>query len=147
MSLQEEIRAIISDSSMSKEEKRGKLLKIMTPQEVNTLLSEPVKKIALKEPLPQNVKGTRNLNLSVFNEIFDSILEGNHIECRVCNEYFKNRCTYVENGVRYLVPYDTITFYVGWGSRAKIAIVAVEDITYEDGFLYFHLGEILNVKK
>ena len=83
--------------------------------------------------------------MSVYNDIFDSIIKGEQdVETRSYNEYFMNRCTYVENGVRYLVPYDAITFYVGRGEKAKKATVAVEDIVCDGDLIYFYLGKILN---
>ena len=72
---------------------------------------------------------------------------GHDIECRGYNEYYKSRCTYVEDGVRYLVPFDAITFYVGRGNNAKKATVAVKDIVLDDGLLYFHLGDVLDTKR
>lgn len=145
MALQEEIQAILTDSSMTIDDKREKLLKFVTPQEVQLLLSEPINVVRLKEPLHPKTDKMRILRLSVFNDIFDSIIKGEQdVETRSYNEYFMNRCTYMENGVRYLVPYDAITFYVGRGEKAKKATVAVEDIVCDGDLIYFYLGEILN---
>ena len=145
MALQEEIQAILTDSSMTIDDKREKLLKFVTPQEVQLLLSEPINVVRLKEPLHPKTDKMRILRLSVFNDIFDSIIKGEQdVETRSYNEYFMNRCTYVENGVRYLVPYDAITFYVGRGEKAKKATVAVEDIVCDGDLIYFYLGKILN---
>ena len=145
MALQEEIQAILTDSSMTIDDKREKLLKFVTPQEVQLLLSEPINVVRLKEPLHPKTDKMRILRLSVFNDIFDSIIKGKQdVETRSYNEYFMNRCTYMENGVRYLVPYDAITFYVGRGEKAKKATVAVEDIVCDGDLIYFYLGEILN---
>jgi hypothetical protein len=98
MSLQDEIKAIIGDVTMPYKEKREKLLKIVTPHEARALLPEPEEKIALKEPLRTKESGSdmRILNLSVVNPIFDSILQGGHVECRDYNEYYMERCTYIE---------------------------------------------------
>lgn len=146
MTLQEEIKAIIVDAVLPYEEKRKKLLKLMTLQEVNALLPNPSTSevVRLKEPLKPKTKDMRILRLSVYSEIFDSILIGGHVECREYNDYYKSRCTYVEDGVRYLVPFDAITFYVGRGSWAKWATVLLTDIQFDDGLLYFHLGEIID---
>ena len=145
MTLQEEIQTILTDSSMTIDEKRKKLLKLVTPQEVQVLLSEHRNVVRLKEPLHSKTDNMRILRLSVYNDIFDSIIKGEQdVETRSYNEYFMNRCTYVENGVRYLVPYDAITFYVGRGEKAKKATVAVEDIVCDGDLIYFYLGKILN---
>lgn len=146
MSLQEEINIIVNDEQLTYEEKRKKLLKFMAPHEVSILLPEPVEEVKLKEPLKPKREGNdmRILNLSVHGDIFKEIIKGaQDIECRDYSEYFKSRCTYVEDGVRYLVPFDAITFYVGRGNNAKRATVAVKDIVLGDGLLYFHLGDVL----
>ena len=143
MSLQEEINNIINDEQLTYDEKSQKLQKYLTIHEVRALLQEPIEVVKLKEPLVPKTKDMRVLHLSVYNEIFEGILKGGHIECRDYNEYYKSRCTYVENGVRYLVPFDAITFYVGRGNNAKRATVAVKDIIFDGGLLYFHLGDVL----
>lgn len=143
MSLQEEIKSIIDDKQMTYDEKRKKLLKFMAPHEVSAMLPEPVEVIRLKEPLKPKTEDMRILRLSVHYEIFESILKGGHVECRDYSEYFKSRCTYEEGGVRYLVPFDAITFYVGRGARAKWATVALKDIVFDNGLLYFHMGEVI----
>lgn len=143
MSLQEEINSIINDKQLTYDEKSKKLQKYLTPHEVRALLQEPIEVVKLKEPLVPKNKDMRVLHLSVYNEIFEGILKGGHIECRDYNEYYKSRCTYVEDGVRYLVPFDAITFYVGRGNNAKRATIAVKDIILDGGLLYFHLGDVL----
>ena len=148
MSLQEEINSIISDNQLTYDEKGKKLLKFLSPHEVRALLQEPIEVVKLKEPLVSKTKDMRILHLSVYREIFEDILKGEHdIECRDYNEYYKSRCTYVEDGVRYLVPFDAITFYVGRGNNAKRATVVVKDIVLDDGLLYFHLGDVLETKR
>lgn len=143
MSLQEEINSIINDCQLTFEEKRKKLLGFMAPHEVRALLPKPLEVVKLKEPLSPKTENMRILRLSVFADIFKDILKGNHVESRDYNEYYKSRCTYEENGVRYLVPFDAITFYVGRGPRAKWATVAVKDITCDGTFIYYTLGEVL----
>ena len=143
MSLQEEINSIINDKQLTYDEKCKKLQKYLTLHEVRALLQEPIEVVKLKEPLVPKPKDMRVLHLSVYNEIFKGILKGGHIECRDYNEYYQSRCTYVEDGVRYLVPFDAITFYVGRGNNAKRATVAVKDIILDGGLLYFHLGDVL----
>lgn len=148
MSLQEEINSIINDKQLTYDKKGKKLLKFLTPHEVRALLQEPIEVVKLKEPLLSKTKDMRILHLSVYRENFEDILKGEHdIECRDYNEYYKSRCTYVEDGVRYLVPFDAITFYVGRENNAKRATVAVKDIVLDDGLLYFHLGDVLDTKR
>ena len=150
MSLQEEINSIISDKQLTYDEKSKRLLKFLATHEVRALLQEPIEVVKLKEPLKPKREGDdmRILNLSVHWDIFKEIIRGaQDIECRDYNEYFKSRCTYVENGVRYLVSFDAITFYVGRDNNAKKATVAVKDIVLDDGLLYFHLGDVLDTKR
>lgn len=145
MILQEEINSIINNEKLRYDEKSKKLLKFLDSHEVRALLQEPIEVVKLKEPLAPRTKDMRILQLSVFNSIFESIIKGSQdMECREYNEYYKSRCTYIEDGVRYLVPFDAITFYVGRGSHAKRATVAVKDIVLYDDLLYFHLGEVLD---
>ena len=145
MSLQEEINSIINDKQLSYDEKSKKLQKFLAPHEVRALLQEPIEVVKLKEPLLPKTKDMRVLHLSVHKEIFEEIIRGEHdIECRDYNEYYRSRSTYVEDGVRYLVPFDAITFYVGRGNNAKRATVAVKDIILDGGLLYFHLGAVLD---
>lgn len=145
MSISEEINSIINDRELSLEEKRDKLSKLVTPQELKVLLPMPVEVIKLKEPIsPKAGKAERRvLNLSVVTPIFESILKGGHVECRDLTKYYRERCTYVENGVRYLTPFDAIRFYVGRGQRAKWATVEVKDIVYDDGLIYFYMGNVI----
>ena len=144
MSLQEEIQSIIKDTSLSNEEKRLRLSKFMTPHEVDIMLPKPVEVVKLKEPLHPKTVDMHILHLSVYNHIFESILKGGHVECREYTDYYKDRCTYVENGVRYLVPFDAITFYVGRGDRAKKATVLVKDITCDGEVILFYMGDIIS---
>ena len=148
MNLQEEINSIINDEQLTYDEKSKKLLKFLAPHEVRALLQEPIEVVKLKEPLVPKNKDMRVLHLSVHREIFEEILKGGHdIECRDYNEYYQSRCTYMEDGVRYLVPFDAITFYVGRGNNAQKATVAVKDIVLDDGLLFFHLGDVLDTKR
>ena len=146
MSLQEEINSIINDKQLTYDEKSKKLQKYLTPHEVRALLQKPIEVVKLKEPLKAKQEGEKRLilNLSVVLPIFESILKGADIESRAYDDYYKSRCTYVEDGVRYLKPFDAITFYVGRGQRARKATVALTDIVCDGGMIYFHLGEIID---
>ncbi|MBR6716664.1 MAG: hypothetical protein IKI83_09510 [Prevotella sp.] len=145
MSFQDEIKAIISDASMPYEEKREKLLKLVTPQEVRSLLPEPIERIALKEPLKakESEDDMRILNLSVVDPIFESILQGGHVEYRDYNEYYKERCTYEEDGIRYLVPFDAINFFVGRGKHARKATVTLRNIECDGTCILFYTDKVL----
>lgn len=145
MSLQEEIKVIVSDSSMSYNDKREKLMKLLTPHEVEALLPNPNGNVRLKEPFRPKTANMRILHLSVVNAIFDDILAGNHdVECRSYNDNYMKRCTYVEDGVRYLIPFDAITFYVGYGARARKVTVAVKNITCDGSLLLFYMGRVFD---
>lgn len=145
MSFQDEIKAIVVDGTLPYKEKREKLLKVATPHEVRALLPEPEERIVLKEPLRAKVSGLdmRILNLSVVTPIFDSILQRGHVECRDYNEYYIKRCTYMENGVRFLVPFDAINFYVGRGKHARRATVTLKDIVCDGTCILFYTDKVL----
>lgn len=146
MSLQIIISAIVSDTALSYDEKREKLLKLMTLQEVNAMFPNPSTfgVVRLKEPLHPKTENMRILNLSVIAPVFEGLLNGNHVECREYNEYFMSRCTYVEDGVRYLIPYDAITFHVGYGKRVRKATLALKDIVCNGDVILFYLGKVLS---
>lgn len=147
MGLKEDIDNILHNEALSFEEKRSMLSKMVTPRELLALLPEPVEKVILKEPLRHKRENMLILNLSVVTPIFESILNGATIESRAYNEYYKSRCTYEENGTRYLKPFDAITFYVGRSKRARRVTVALTDITCDGEIIYFHLGEILDKRE
>ena len=97
----------------------------------------------LKEKLNPKTNGMNTLNLSIKSVYFDQIKkETKKEEYRKYNDYYKERCTYLEDGVRYLVPFDAIVLYQG--SRAMT--VALTDITCDGKYFVFHLGEILYPK-
>ena len=147
MSLREEIQAIKDDPTLSYEEKGKKMSKLVTSQELGSLLPKNQKgQPALKEPLKPKRENMRIINVSLYNVYFEQIERGTKkIEYRDwSNEYYQKKCSYVENGKRYLVPFDAITFHVG---NKKSMTVALTDITCNGTYLMFHLGEILRKQK
>ena len=70
MSLRQEVQAILDDGSLSESEKRAKLAKLVTRQEVDILLQKPKKVVAALEEPPQSPQpiqkeekdDTKNLN-------------------------------------------------------------------------------------
>ena len=145
MSLQEEIQSILSDSSLSYDEKGAKLAKLVTKQELASLLPKPQDVVALKEPLQPKTKGMKTLMLSIHKVYFDEIIRGTKpIEYRDwTNDYYQKKCSYEENGKRYLVPFDALVLYVGRGKNALTATVALKDITCDGTYLMFHVGKVL----
>ena len=86
----------------------------------------------------------RILNLSIHKVFYEEIIQGTKKdEHRSLTDYYRRRCTYEENGKRYLIPYNAVCFNVGRGKRRLSATVALTGIVCEDGFLIFNLGEIL----
>jgi len=144
MSLQEEIRDILN-SQLSYEEKGKRLSKLVTRQELNALLPKPNDVVALKEPLKPKTSGMKTINLSIHKVYFDAIITGaKPIEFRDwTNPYYQKKCSYEENGKRYLKPYDAIVLYVGRGKGALTATVALRDITCDGTNLLFHVGKVL----
>ena len=145
MSLREEIQAIVNNQGLDYEAKAEKLLRIITKQELDALLPKPVEQVALKEPLKPKTTGMKTLMLSIHKVYLDAILAGTKkIEYRDWgNQYYVNKCSYVEDGKRYLRPYDALVLYVGRGKNALTATVALTDITCDGSYLMFHLGKVL----
>lgn len=144
MSLQEEIQSILQ-SSLSYEEKGERLAKLMTTHEVGALLGKQRSGVALKEPLKPKTTGMRTLNLSIHKVYFDEIILGTKpIEYRDwTNEYYQRKCSYEENGKRYLTPFDALVLYVGRGRGALTATVALKNITCDGTYLMFWVGKVL----
>ena len=144
MSLQKEIQSILK-SSLSYEEKGKKLAKLVTKLELDALLPKPKEVVALKEPLKPKTKGMKTLHLSIHKVYFDAIITGaKPIEFRDWkNEYYQRKCSYEENGKRYLTPFDAIVIHVGRGAGALTATVALKDITCDGTYLMFHVGKVL----
>lgn len=145
MTLQQEIQSIVNDASLGYDAKAEKLLRIITKQELSAVLPKPVETITLKEPLKPKTTGMKTLMLSIHKVYLDAILAGTKkIEYRDwANEYYQRKCSYEEDGKRYLRPYDALVLYVGRGKSALTATVALTDITCDGTYLMFHLGKIL----
>lgn len=145
MTLQQEIQSIVNDASLGYDAKAEKLLRIITKQELSAVLPKPVETITLKEPLKPKTTGMKTLMLSIHKVYLDAILAGTKkIEYRDWgNEYYQRKCSYEEDGKRYLRPYDALVLYVGRGKSALTATVALTDITCDGTYLMFHLGKIL----
>lgn len=146
MKLRELINSILLDKSLDYSEKAKKLGLLVTSKEVRELLPKPEKELpVLKEPLKPKTTDMKVLNLSLHGVYFDAILKGQKpIEFRDYNDYYIKRCTYEENGRRYLVPFDAITFFQG---RMRSMTVALKDITCSQSYFMFHLGKILRPPK
>ena len=56
-----------------------------------------------------------------------------------------NKYTYIdsEDNKRYLRRYDALRLYVGYDKNRESALVEVSDITYNEGVVEYHLGNIL----
>ena len=145
MTLQQEIQAIVNDATLDYDAKAEKLLRIITKQELSAVLPKPVETVALKEPLKPKTKGMSTLMLSIHKVFLDAILAGTKtVEYRDWgNQYYVNKCSYVEDGKRYLRPYDALVLFVGRGKNALTATVALTDITCDGTYLKFHLGKVL----
>ena len=97
----------------------------------------------LKSKLKPKTQGMNSLNLSIKSVYYDQILRGaKKDEYRKYNEYYIERCTYEENGKRYLVPFDALVLYQG----KRAMVVALTDITCDGKYFVFHLGDILYPK-
>ena len=97
----------------------------------------------LKSKLTPKTTGMKILNLSIKSVYFDQIRRGTKKEeYRKYNDYYIERCTYEEDGRRYLVPFDALVLYQG----KRAMTVSLKDITCDGKHFVFHLGEILYPK-
>ena len=67
------------------------------------------------------------------------------IEYRQLKQTTMNKYTYIdsEDNKRYLRRYDALRLYVGYDKNRESALVEVTDITYNEGVVEYHLGNIL----
>lgn len=139
MSLRQEVESIIMDKEMSYEAKKEKLSGLMTLQEINALLPKPIEIPKLKEPLSPKHENMRILRLPIAKEFWDSVLQGGFNDQRGNYEYYKKICTYIENGVRYIKPFDAIKFFRG----QQWAILELKDIKSDGCSFEFYCGDLI----
>lgn len=97
-----------------------------------------------------DLRGLKVLTLNIKKEFFDPIIAGEKKEeYRKVKQTTLNRYTYIDeaDGKRYLRRYDVLQLFVGYHKDRESAIVQVLDTTYEDGWVVYHLGRILDVVK
>mgnify|MGYP006988846963 CR=1 FL=1 len=142
MTLNEDIAKIKNDPSLDYGKKAELLGRLVAGHEITAILGKPPVQVArLKEKLYPKKEKMRILRLSVHGVHFDGILNGEQKEeSRAASDYYLRRCTYVEGGTRYIIPFDAITFYQG----KRNVTVALTDITCDGDFFVFCLGEILS---
>ena len=138
--LKEEIQAIVGDHSLDYDAKAKLLSKIVSGAELQRLLPKPSNLPVLKDPITYDKP--KVLNLSLKAVYFDQILRGTKtIEYRdYQNSYYVDKCTYEEDGKKYLVPFNTIVFHQG---QQRSMTVQVTNITCNGIYLMYHLGKIL----
>lgn len=140
MARKDEIQNILK-SDLSYEEKSRRLSALLSGRELGKVLPKAEDLPKLKEPLSPKTKNMRTLHLSIHDVYFEEIRRGvKRAEYRDYKDYYIQQCTYEENGKRYLVPFDAITFYVG---RAKSMTVALTNIMCDGVYFIFFLGDIL----
>ena len=134
----DEVKTIMADRKLDNDEKGKRLSEAVAN-------GDPMNEVTLKEPLKPKTKGMNTLMLSIHKVYFDAILAGTKpVEFRDwTNEYYKRKCSYEENGKRYLVPFDALVLYVGRGKNALTATVALKDIKCDGTYLHFILGKVL----
>ncbi|MGM9686567.1 MAG: hypothetical protein ACI3YI_10150 [Bacteroidaceae bacterium] len=136
MSFIDKLDEIRNDGALDYKAKVGRLREAIIEFEKN-----PEKPPRLKAPIKPKTMGMRVLNLSIHDVYFKQILKGTKKqEYRDYKDYYINKCTYVEGGVRYIVPFDALNLFVG---SEKSATVAVTNITCDGRYFIFHLGKIL----
>lgn len=145
MSLREEINAIVMDDNLAYEEKKVRLLSLVTPREAEALLKKKIEIPTLKEPLPKWEQGAKTLRLPLLKVYLESVLRGGFEDERGFSEYYKKRCTYEENGKTYLKPYSALTFFCGRDSKAQWATVELLNIKVDSSgeMIMFTCGKVL----
>lgn len=142
-SLREQIDEIVRDSSLGYDQKAKALERIVAKHEVARILGpDPKDEITLRDA----VKGCGNrLFLVIERRYFDQIMSGEKKEeYRLIPESQPGRYTYKgSDGRRYLRPFDSIRFAVGYHREREMADVEVTDIKTDGELVTFSLGRIL----
>ena len=105
-----------------------------------------LEKRIIKEKTTFDTTGLKVLTLNIKKIHFDEILSGTKkIEYREIKQTTLNRYTYLDeaDGKRYLRHYDALHLFVGYHKDRGNALVEVKDITYNNGFVEYHLGLVL----
>ena len=135
--IRDEVKAIVTNGKLSYDDKGKRMSEAIAN-------GDPMNEVTLKEPLKPKTKGMKTLMLSIHKVYFDAILAGTKpVEFRDYNEYYIKRCTYEENGKRYIVPFDALVLYVGRGKNAYSATVALKNIMCDGHYFMFYLGKVL----
>ena len=142
-SLSEQVDEIVRDSSLAYDQKLKALTRIVSRHEAVLLIGpDPIDEITLRDP----IKGCGNrLFLVIERRYFDRIMSGEKKEeYRHIPESQPGRYTYKgEDGRRYLRPFDSIRFAVGYHREREMADVEVTDIRTDGEIVTFSLGRIL----
>ena len=97
-----------------------------------------------------NTQGLKVLNLIIKKKYLDEILSGEKtIEYRELKQTVLNKYTYIDeaDGKRYLRWYDLLHLFVGYNKNRENIMVEVKDITYHEGVVEYHLGQVLEHKQ
>lgn len=105
-----------------------------------------LEKVIVKQTSTFNTEGLKILTLNIKKIYYDEIMSGEKtIEFRELKTTSLNKYTYEDpsDGKRYLKYYDAIRFFVGYHRDRESALVRVTNITFNEGIVEYHLGEIL----
>ena len=90
------------------------------------------------------------LTLRIKQVYLDEIVAGTkRIEYRELKQTTLNRYTYIDpaDGKRYLRRFDALRLIVGYHQEGDRVLVRVVDTQFADGFVAYHLGEMLEVAR
>ncbi|MCF0186178.1 MAG: GIY-YIG nuclease family protein [Bacteroidaceae bacterium] len=93
-----------------------------------------------------DVSGFKVLTLIIKKVYFDAIIDGSKtIEYRQLKQTTLKKYTYIDetDGKRYLKWYDMLRLCVGYDKNRETALVQVTDITFNEGIVEYHLGQVL----
>lgn len=105
-----------------------------------------LEKTIIKNESTFNTSGMKVLKLNIKKTFFDEIMQGKRIiEYRKLRQSSINKFTYIDesDGKRYLRRYDALHLYVGYDKNRESAIVKINNTTYNEEVVEYHLGEIL----
>lgn len=107
---------------------------------------ECLEKRIVKAQSTFDTSGLKVLKLNIKKVYFDEIMSGGKkIEYRELKQATLNKYTYIDesDGKRYLRRYDALRLFVGYSKDRESALVQVIDTIYNEGFVEYHLGAIL----
>ena len=105
-----------------------------------------LEKVIIRNTSTLRIEGLKVLTLCVRKSLFESYVKSAEKKHRIALKQSNlNKYTYIDegDGKRYLRRYDAVRFFEGYTKEERSALIEIVDITFDDGWVDFYLGEVL----